>query len=156
MAEHEEKIAESYELEFVRPFALIHKARALIGLRRFALAERTLSEVRRGLDQSPDPYLVRSVAILRGGLYSAWAISNEPRDALLIDPSHNAPGPQGVIIARCARSCLQLHTERPTRQQTSFKPATSRASTEVRAFTAVAESLARALGGTQTMTRPPP
>lgn len=140
-AEDEEKLAESYELEFVRPFALLNKARALVGLRRFALAERAIAEVRRNLDQNADPYVSTMVAILRGGLYLSMGDLDRARGALLIDVDHRvAKAARGHLRALRAVVLAALRRTTDAEVEIAQSREISR-STEVRAFTAVAEAL---------------
>jgi len=89
LAEKQLAIATEFGLSFATPYGEIHRARALIGLREFAEARRTLRGVEKHLRADPTPYVATShadlsamLAISRGDLVRAAdhvASANHPR-----------------------------------------------------------------------------
>ena len=75
-------LADEYGLEFVAHYALINRARALTGLRRFAQAKRALSEVERRLRLFDDPYVDCQRATYTAALYLSIGDVDRAVDAL--------------------------------------------------------------------------
>jgi DNA-binding CsgD family transcriptional regulator/tetratricopeptide (TPR) repeat protein len=71
------KLAEHNAIGFAVPFAQIHRIKALVGLRRFAAAERTLSLLERQMRAEPRGFFHGSIQIQRARLYAS--VRNLPR-----------------------------------------------------------------------------
>lgn len=89
-ADREFTLAEEYGLEFVRRYALINKARSLVGLRRFAEAKRALAEVERHLQSAFDPYVDCQHSTYLAALYLSTGDSARAVDVLLPGPDTRA------------------------------------------------------------------
>jgi ATP/maltotriose-dependent transcriptional regulator MalT len=76
-------LAEEFGLEFVRLYALINKARALTGLRRFAESKRALAEVERRFRQTADPYSECQHAMYLAALYLSTGDAPRAVDVLV-------------------------------------------------------------------------
>jgi LuxR family maltose regulon positive regulatory protein len=63
-------IAETCGLEFPIRYALIFRAKALIGMRRFGAAERMLSALERGMRDQPGSYFLSNLPVERARLYA--------------------------------------------------------------------------------------
>ena len=84
-------LAESTAIEFPLPNAQIHRARALVGLRRFASATRTLSTLERRLEVEPSAFLKGNVPIQRARLYASVGELKRALDVLSLGPTAHAP-----------------------------------------------------------------
>jgi ATP/maltotriose-dependent transcriptional regulator MalT len=85
-AERELAIAADYELEFVRRHALINRARALIGLRQIARAERNLQSLEATLRPERDTFLAANVVIERARLCVTTGDLDRAASLLFLDP----------------------------------------------------------------------
>jgi LuxR family transcriptional regulator, maltose regulon positive regulatory protein len=79
-------VAETCDLEFPVPYGQLHRARALIGLSRFALAARTLSLVERRVRDQSSSYFLGNLPIVRARLFASVGDLGRALDVL-------SPGP---------------------------------------------------------------
>jgi LuxR family maltose regulon positive regulatory protein len=86
-----ETLAESNAIAFAIPFAQIHRAKALVGLRRFAAAARTLSILERQMQGEPRSYFHGSIQIQRARLYASVQDLSRARAVLSLDPPDRMP-----------------------------------------------------------------
>jgi len=68
-ADGEDQLANEYGITFVSRYALVNKARACIGLRRFALAARALTRLETPTDGGQDPWMDAYTRMHRARLY---------------------------------------------------------------------------------------
>lgn len=80
------RVAETCGIEFAVSYAQINRAKALIGMRRFGAASRTLSALQRRLQDQPGSFFLGSVPLERARLYSSLGDLNRALDVL-------SPGP---------------------------------------------------------------
>jgi DNA-binding CsgD family transcriptional regulator len=79
-------VAESCGLEFPVPYAQIHRAKALIGLGRFAPAARVLSILERYMQDEPGSYFGGALPVQRARLYASVGDLKRALDALSLGP----------------------------------------------------------------------
>jgi LuxR family maltose regulon positive regulatory protein len=80
------RTAESCGLEFPVPYAQIYRAKALIGLGRFAAAARTLSTLERSLQDEPGSYFRANLPVQRARLYASVGDLERALDVLSLGP----------------------------------------------------------------------
>jgi LuxR family maltose regulon positive regulatory protein len=80
------RVAESCGLEFPVPYAQIHRAKALIGLGRFAPAARTLSVLERYVQDEPGSYFRGALPVQRARLYASVGDLKRALDVLFLGP----------------------------------------------------------------------
>jgi hypothetical protein len=84
-------VAESCGIDFARRYAQINRAGAYIGLRRFALADRSLAMLERLTKDDPGAYFRGNLPIQRARLYSSLGDVGRAIDALSVGPEeHNS------------------------------------------------------------------
>ena len=71
-------VAENSGVEFAAPYAQLYSARAYIGLRRFAAADRVLSALEREMHSGPRSFFVHDIRVQRARLYASV---NDPQRA---------------------------------------------------------------------------
>ena len=140
-AEKGDNLANEHGLEFVRRYALINKARALIGLRRFSLATRTLAALRRDLRSTPDPYIEVHLSIQSAGLYLSMGDADRARAALLLDVTQRLC--KGVTAEHLAMHALvsAIHADIRCARREAVTARDISQLQEVRAITATAEAV---------------
>jgi LuxR family maltose regulon positive regulatory protein len=79
-------LAESSAIEFALPYAQIHRVRALIGLRKFARAARSLSMIEREIHDEPGGYFHDNFPVQRARLYASVGDVRRGLDALSLGP----------------------------------------------------------------------
>ena len=77
-------VAEDCAIEFPLLYAQLYRAKALVGVRRFALAGRTLSMLERRVADMADPYFCRNFPIQRARLYASVGDLRRAKDALAL------------------------------------------------------------------------
>jgi DNA-binding CsgD family transcriptional regulator len=80
-------VAESCDLEFPVPYAQIHRARALIGLGRYAMATRTLTALERSIRDEPISYFRGAVPVQRARLYASVGDLKRALEVLSLGPA---------------------------------------------------------------------
>jgi DNA-binding CsgD family transcriptional regulator len=80
------RVAENCGLEFPVPYAQIHRAKALVGLGRFAPAARTLSTLERYTQDEPGSYFRGSLPVQKARLYASVGDLQRALDALSLGP----------------------------------------------------------------------
>ena len=80
------RIAETCGLEFPVSYAQIYRAKALIGMRRFGAADRTLSKLERRMQNQSGSYFLSNLPVERARLYASVGDLKRALDAL-------SPGP---------------------------------------------------------------
>jgi ATP/maltotriose-dependent transcriptional regulator MalT len=143
VAREEEEHARKYELSFVARHALVNKARAYIGIRRFALADRALAMVETQLKADGDPHLDAHCRMYRARLYVSTADLRRAGETLAYGVSSRlSPGARADYIALRAlirassgeaTEAVRLASE--ARRTSSFR--------ETVAMAAMAEAIAR-------------
>jgi DNA-binding NarL/FixJ family response regulator len=108
-AQRQDIVANEHGLEFAHRFAAMNEVRAMIGLRRFPLAERSLSRMRRVLALTPDDYQVTQIAIQTASLYLSLGDPTRAY-AALTGPPLNRLGKaiNGERLATRALACASL------------------------------------------------
>jgi ATP/maltotriose-dependent transcriptional regulator MalT len=89
-AEELRSVAESYGVEFPIRYAQIYSASARIGLRRFAVAARTLSMLERDTQEEPSFYFRQNLPVQRARLYASVNDLQRALDALSLGSSDRA------------------------------------------------------------------
>jgi LuxR family maltose regulon positive regulatory protein len=79
-------VAETCGLEFPVPYAQIHRAKALVGLGRFAPATRTISTLERHLEHEPGSYFGGAIPVQRARLYASVGDLNRALETLSLGP----------------------------------------------------------------------
>jgi LuxR family maltose regulon positive regulatory protein len=79
-------VAESFGLEFPIPYAQVLRAKALVGLGRFAPAARTLSLLERHTQDEPGTYFRGSLPVQRARLYASVGDLKRAREVLSLGP----------------------------------------------------------------------
>ena len=79
-------VAESCGLEFPIPYAQIHRAKALIGLGRFAPAARVLATLERNMQDEPGSYFGGGLPVQRARLYASVGDLKRALDVLSLGP----------------------------------------------------------------------
>ncbi len=108
------QMAQEYGLDFVRHYVLPQKIRALIGLRRFAEADRHLKELARILKGQPDAYLAVHNANQRAGLLLSMGHPERALEAIATEPVNcSAAGQRGerLGLRAFALATLGRHAE---------------------------------------------
>jgi ATP/maltotriose-dependent transcriptional regulator MalT len=114
-AERELAIAADYDLEFVRRHALINRARALIGLRQIARAERNLQNLEATLRSERDVFLAANVVTERARLYITTGDLERAASLLLLHTDrHLNRGTRGEHLALRALVLGALDRRRET------------------------------------------
>lgn len=146
-ADREFMLAEEYGLDFVHLYALINKARALTGLRRFAEAKRALAEIERHLRRAFDPYVDCQHSMYLAALYLSTGDSARAVDVLTggFDPRSGA-GLQAEFRALNALALTALENFADADVQAKQALALSGV-VEVRALLAAARALRAAIEG---------
>jgi len=87
-------VAESCGLEFPMPYAYVHRAKALIGLGRFAPATRTITMLERQLEDEPGSYFGGALPVQRARLYASVGDLRRALETLSLGPPAglNSPG----------------------------------------------------------------
>ena len=80
------RVAEAVGVEFAFRYADVYRAKALVGLRRFGPAERTLASLERRLDDEPGGYFPGNLALQRARLYASLGDLQRALDALSLGP----------------------------------------------------------------------
>jgi DNA-binding NarL/FixJ family response regulator len=78
-------VAENSGVEFAVPYAQLYSARAYIGLRRFASADRVLSALERDLHGKPRSFFVHDLPVQRARLYASVNDLQRAFDVLSLD-----------------------------------------------------------------------
>ncbi|HZT54131.1 MAG TPA: LuxR C-terminal-related transcriptional regulator, partial [Gaiellaceae bacterium] len=123
------RIAETCGVEFPLRYAAIYRAKALVGLRKFGLAERTLAGLERELEDQPGSYVRANLPLQRARLYASLGDLERALDALALGPPEPAS-----IAGRAEFLGLQ-----------ALLRAAAGAPAEARALAAEARSLSRGL-----------
>jgi LuxR family transcriptional regulator, maltose regulon positive regulatory protein len=84
------RLSESCAIEFPLPYAQIDRARALIGLKRFASASRILSMLERKMEEDQSGFLHSYVPIQRARLYASVGNLGRAGDVLSLGPPQRA------------------------------------------------------------------
>ena len=79
-------VAENCGLEFAVPYAQIHRAKALVGLGRFAQATRTISMLERYLEGEPGSYFGGALPVQRARLYASVGDLKRAMETLSLGP----------------------------------------------------------------------
>lgn len=82
-------VADTYELEFVARYATFNKAAALIGIRRFARADRLLTSLERQTRDEGGTYFGGNIAIQRARLYASVGDIRRALDVLSLGPTQD-------------------------------------------------------------------
>jgi DNA-binding CsgD family transcriptional regulator len=80
------EVAETCGLEFPVPYAQVHRAKALVGLGRFAPATRTISMLERYLGDEPGSYFGGALPVQRARLYASVGDLRRALDTLSLGP----------------------------------------------------------------------
>jgi LuxR family maltose regulon positive regulatory protein len=80
------RVAESCGLEFPVPYAQVHRAKALVGLGKFAPAARTLSALDRYVQDEPGSFFRGSLPVQRARLYASVGDLDRALDVLSLGP----------------------------------------------------------------------
>ena len=80
------RVAESCGLEFPVPYAKVHRAKALVGLRKFAPAARTLSLLERCMQNEPGSYFRGSLPVQRARLFASVGDLKRAQEVLSLGP----------------------------------------------------------------------
>jgi LuxR family maltose regulon positive regulatory protein len=80
------QVADSCDLEFPVPYAQVHRAKALVGLGRFAPAARTLSLLDRHIQDEPGSFFRGSLPVQRARLYASVGDLERALDVLSLGP----------------------------------------------------------------------
>lgn len=91
-------IAESCGIDFPLPYAGLNRANAYVGLRRFTLADRTLTMLERQTRDDPGGYFYGNLAIQRARLYASLGDAQRALDALSLGPDERN--------SRCAQAAF--------------------------------------------------
>jgi ATP/maltotriose-dependent transcriptional regulator MalT len=83
-------LAESNAIEFALRYALVHRARALTGLRKFAPATRSLATIERHLEDEPNGFIHDNVPIERARLYASTGDLKRALNVLSLGPPARA------------------------------------------------------------------
>jgi LuxR family maltose regulon positive regulatory protein len=83
-------VAENSGVEFAAPYAQLYSARAYIGLRRFAVADRVLSALERDMHSEPRSFFVQDLRVQRARLYASVNDLQRAFDVLSLDPLERA------------------------------------------------------------------
>ena len=78
-------VAENSGVEFAAPYAQLYSARAYIGLRRFAAADRVLSALERDMHSEPRSFFVHDLRVQRARLYASVNDLQRAFDVLSLD-----------------------------------------------------------------------
>jgi LuxR family transcriptional regulator, maltose regulon positive regulatory protein len=81
------KVAEACGIDFALQYAQLYSASAYIGLRRFAIADRTLANVERDTRDDPGSYFRDNLSIQRARLYASIGDLRRARDVLTLGPA---------------------------------------------------------------------
>jgi LuxR family maltose regulon positive regulatory protein len=141
-AEEEERLASEYELAFVGRYALLNRARAMIGLRRFEAADRALTRVEAQLGADRDPFLEAHCRMYRARLLMSSGDLPRAEEQLTLPPSsrlaagHRADyaALRALIVASAGRTAEALDWIDEARRTSRFRETVSMA--------AVAEAVA--------------
>jgi LuxR family maltose regulon positive regulatory protein len=115
------RLAESSAIEFPVPHAQIHRAQALVGLRRFAPAARTLSALERQLKGARRTFLHGNAQIQLARLHASVGELGRALDVLSLGPPARVPkagrseflGWQALLTAIAGNlDCAKAHAER--------------------------------------------
>jgi DNA-binding NarL/FixJ family response regulator len=79
------RVAEDSGVEFAAPYAQLYSARAHIGLRRFAAADRALSALERDMHSEPRGFFIHDLRVQRARLYASVNDLQRALDALSLD-----------------------------------------------------------------------
>jgi LuxR family maltose regulon positive regulatory protein len=117
-------IAETCAIEFPLRYAQLYRARALIGMRRFALASRAISVLERQMADGTDPYFRRNLAIQRARLYASVGDIERANESVTSVPSDRTSrtargellGWQALFAASLGRSDQALMLASEARQ----------------------------------------
>ena len=91
-------VAEDSGVEFAAPYAQLYSARAHIGLRRFAAADRVLSALERDMHSEPRGFFIHDLRVQRARLYASVNDLQRAFDALSLDRLERA------AISSCGES----------------------------------------------------
>jgi ATP/maltotriose-dependent transcriptional regulator MalT len=80
------RVAESCSLEFPVPYAQAHRARALVGMGKFAAAARTLSILDRHIQDEPGSFFHGSLAVQRARLFASVGDLERAIEVLSLGP----------------------------------------------------------------------
>jgi hypothetical protein len=80
------RVAENCGFEFPVPYAQVHRAKALVGLGKFAPAGRTLSMLERQMQDEPGSYFRGSLPVQRARLYASVGDLKRALDVLSLGP----------------------------------------------------------------------
>jgi len=83
-------VAENSGVEFAAPYAQLYSARAYIGLRRFAAADRVLSALEREMHSGPRSFFVHDIRVQRARLYASVNDPQRAFDVLSLDSLERA------------------------------------------------------------------
>ena len=83
------RVAETYELEFARRYGEHNKAAALIGLRKFGVADRLLSSLEKVTRDEAGTYFAGNIAIQRARLYASTGEAGRALDVLSLGPTES-------------------------------------------------------------------
>ena len=139
-ADEELKLADEYGLAFVRAHALVNRARSLIGLRRFALAQRTLVQLDRASSADTTSYFRAHHAIQTAGLYVSIGDPRRALAALALDPGPTGKTFRAEYLATRALAQVAIHDAGALRSAADAERLSR--SIEVRALVAVTRAIA--------------
>jgi LuxR family maltose regulon positive regulatory protein len=83
-------LTENLGIEFPVPYAQLYRAKALIGLRRFATATRILSALERHMQAEPGTYFHVNLPVARARLYASTGDVSRALDVLSLGPAQRA------------------------------------------------------------------
>jgi DNA-binding NarL/FixJ family response regulator len=140
-ANQEDRLAKDHELEFVHRYALLNRARALVGLRQFSVAGRCIANLRRELARAPDIYVGFQAALQTAALYLSMGDVVRAEAALLLDVPHRLS--KSITAERLAMRALTSAAAgnlADARTDAELARGTSRL-LEIQALAAVAEAI---------------
>jgi LuxR family maltose regulon positive regulatory protein len=84
------EVAENFTIEFPVHYAQLYRVKALVGLRKFAAAGRTLSMLERYMQGKPGSYFRRNISVQRARLYASVGDLHRALDVLALGPPEGA------------------------------------------------------------------
>lgn len=148
-AEELAHVAETYELEFARRYADHNKAASLIGLRKFAVADRLLASLDKTTKHEAGTYFGGNVAIQRARLYASTGETKRALEVLSLGPTDSwIRAARGEYLA--LRGLLLAASGSPDEAVEQVRQARiASRGVETRALTYVTEAIVSLLGGRQ-------
>ncbi len=139
--------AKEFGLDFAARYVLHLRAAAFIGLRRFSLADRVLTQLEQQVRSTPDPFLEANTLMQRARLHVSTGNPQRATDVLVLDPdTRNNKGTRGEYLAVRA---LALAASGSTRDavETSGRARDASSLIEVSALTSMALAISAAEDG---------